>query len=54
MVATLSQYDLKTGMPKAVKNQAIANLLTQFPGEEEFSLDDEDLREAAMAEEVRE
>ena len=54
MVATLSQYDLKTGMPKAVKNQAIADLLTQFSGEEEFLLDDEDLREVAMAEEVRE
>ena len=54
MVATLSQYDLKAGMPKAVKNQAIADLLTQFSGEEEFSLDDEDLREVAMAEKVRE
>ena len=54
MVATLSQYDLKMGMPKAVKNQAIADLLTQFSGEEEFLLDDEDLREVAMAEEVRE
>ena len=33
---------------------AVADLLAQFPGEEEFPLDDEDLREAAMAEEVRE
>ena len=41
-------------MPKAVKSQAIADLLTQFAGEEEFPLDDEDLGEAAMAEEVRE
>ncbi|XP_030939274.1 uncharacterized protein LOC115964094 [Quercus lobata] len=42
------------GTPKAVKSQAIANLLAQFPGEEEFSLDDEVLGEVAMVEEVRE
>ena len=50
----LSQYDLKTGMPKAVKSQAIADLLAQFLGEEEFPLDDEVPEEVAMAEEVRE
>ena len=50
----LSQYDLKTRTPKAVKSQAIANLLAQFPGEEEFSLDDKVPREVEMAEEVRE
>ena len=37
-----------------VKSQAIANLLAQFPGEEEFSLDDKVPREVEMAEEVRE
>lgn len=36
----LSQYDLKVGTPKAVKSQAIADLLSQFLGEEEFPLDD--------------
>ena len=50
----LSQYDLKAGMPKAVKSQAIADLLAQFPGEEEFPLDDEVRGEVAMAEEVKE
>ena len=50
----LSQYDLKMGTPKAVKSQAIADLLAQFPGEEEFLLDDEDLGEVAMVEEFRE
>ena len=50
----LLQYDLRTGTPKAVKSQAIANLLAQFPREEEFPLDDEVLGEVAMAEEVRE
>ena len=50
----LSQYDLKTGTPKAVKSQAIVDLLAQFPREEEFPLDDEDPGEAAKAEEVRE
>ena len=49
----LSQYDLRTRTPKAVKNQAIADLLAQFPGEEEFSLDDEVPVEVAMTEEVR-
>ena len=40
-------------MPKVVKSQAIVDLLAQFPGEEEFPLDDEDLGEVAMAEEVK-
>ena len=50
----MSQYDLKAGTPKVVKSQAIAKLLAQFPGEEEFPLDDEVPREVAMAVEVRE
>ena len=50
----LSQYDLRMGMPKAVKSQAITDLLAQFPGEEEFSLDDEVPGEVAIAKEVRE
>ena len=33
-----------------MKSQAIANLLAQFPREEEFSLDDEVPREVAMTE----
>ena len=40
--------------PKAMKSQAIADLLAQFPREEEFPLDDEVPGEVAMAEEVRE
>ena len=50
----LSQYDLRMGTPRAVKSQAIADLLAQFPGEEEFPLDDEVPGEVAMAGEVRE
>ncbi|XP_075649891.1 uncharacterized protein LOC142620404 [Castanea sativa] len=50
----LSQYDLKAGMPKAVKSLAIVDLLAHLPGEEEFPLDDEVPWEVAMAEEVRE
>ncbi|XP_075654970.1 uncharacterized protein LOC142625158 [Castanea sativa] len=50
----LSRYDLKVGTPKVVKSQAIVDLLAQFPGEEEFPLDDEVLGEVAMAKEVRE
>ena len=42
------------GTPRAVKSQAIADLLAQFPREEEFPLDDGVLGEVAMAEEVRE
>ena len=49
----LSQYNLRTRIPRAVNSQAIANLLAQFPGEEEFPLDDEVPREVVMAEEVR-
>ena len=37
----LLQYDQKAGTPKAVKSQAIADLLAQFLGEEEFPLNDE-------------
>ena len=37
-----------------VKSQAIADLLAQFPGEEEFPLNDEILGEVVMAEEVKE
>ncbi|XP_050252357.1 uncharacterized protein LOC126698893 [Quercus robur] len=40
--------------PKEVKSQAIADLLAQFPREEEFPLDDEVPGEVVMAEEVRE
>ena len=50
----LSQYNLKAGMPKAVKSQTIIDLLAQFPGEEEFPLDGEVLGEVAMVEEVKE
>ena len=50
----MSQYDLKAGTPKVVKSQAIADLLAQFPTEEEFLLDDEVPGEVAMVEEVRE
>ena len=50
----LSQYNLRTGTPRAVKSQAIADLLAQFPREEEFPLDDEVPREVAMVEEDRE
>ena len=42
------------GTPRAVKSQAIADLLAQFPGEEEFPLGDEVPGEVAMAEEVKE
>ena len=41
-------------MPKAIKSQAIADLLAQFLGEVEFLLDDEVPGEVAIAEEVRE
>ena len=40
--------------PRTVKSQAITDLLAQFLGEEEFSLDDEVPGEVAMAKEVRE
>ena len=41
-------------MPKAIKSQTIADLLAQFPREEEFLLDDEVLGEVVMVEEVGE
>ena len=50
----LSQYDLRIRIPRAVKSQPIADLLAQFPGEEEFPLGDEVPGEVAIAEEVRE
>ena len=50
----LSQYYLKARMPKAVKSQSIADLLVQFPGEEEFPLDDEVLGEVAAFEVIEE
>ena len=50
----MSQYDLKAGAPKVVKSQAIADLLAQFLGEEEFPLEDKVPREVAMAKVVRE
>ena len=46
----LSQYDLKAGTPKAGKSQVIADLLAQFPREEEFLLNDKVPREVATAE----
>ena len=49
----LSQYDLKARTPKAVKSQAIADLLAQFLGKEEFPLDDEVPREVAITKVVR-
>ena len=45
---------MKARTPKAVKSQAITDLLAQFPGEEDFLLDDEVTREVAMVEVVRE
>lgn len=36
-------------MPKVIKSQAIVDLLAQFSGEEEFSLDDE-ISEEVVAE----
>ena len=36
-----------------MKSQVIADLLAQFPGEEEFPLDDEVPVEVAMIEEVK-
>ncbi|XP_075665532.1 uncharacterized protein LOC142635219 [Castanea sativa] len=50
----LSQYNLKVGTPKAVKSQAIVDLLAQFPEEEEFPLDDGVPGEVAAAKEVGE
>nr|XP_023919258.1 uncharacterized protein LOC112030827 [Quercus suber] len=46
----LSQYDIDLRTPKAVKSQAIADLLAQFPGKEESSLSEEIPGEVAVAE----
>ena len=45
---------MRTRTSRAVKSRAIADLLAQFPGEEEFPLDDEVPGEVAMAEDDRE
>ena len=50
----LSQYDLKAGTPKAVKSQAIIDLLAQFLGEEEFPLDDKVQGEVATTKVIEE
>ena len=49
----LSQYDIGLRIPKAVKSQAIANLLEQFPGEEESSLNEEIPSEVAVVDALR-
>ena len=46
----LSQYDIGLRTPKVVKSQAIADLLAQFPREEECSLSEEIPGEVAVAE----
>ena len=46
----VSQYDIGLRTSKAIKSQAIAVLLTQFPGEEECSLSEEILKEVVVAE----
>ena len=46
----LSQYNISLKTPKAIKSQAIADLLAQFPGEEECSLSEEILGEVAVVE----
>ena len=45
---------MKAGTPKAVKSQAITDLLAPFPGEEDFLLDDEVTREVAIIEVIKE
>ena len=45
---------MKVGTPKAVKSQAIVDQLAQYPGEEEFPVDDEVLGEVATAEVIEE
>ena len=45
----LSQYDIGLKTLKAVKSQAIADLLAQFPGKEEYSLSEEIPGEVAVA-----
>ena len=44
----LSQYDIGLRTPKAVKSQAIADLLAQFPGKEKSSLSEEILGEVVI------
>ena len=46
----LSQYDIGIITPKAVKSQAIADLLAQFPGKEEGPLSEEIPGEVAVTE----
>ena len=46
----LSQYDISLMTPKAVKSQAIADLLAYFPRKEEGSLSEEIPQEVAVAE----
>jgi hypothetical protein len=41
----LSQYEIITETPTAIKSQAIADLLAQFPGEDNSSISDEIPRE---------
>ncbi|XP_050281314.1 uncharacterized protein LOC126722212 [Quercus robur] len=48
------KYDLRMGTPRVVKSHTIADLLAQFPREEEFPLNDEVLGEVVMAKKVRE
>ena len=48
-LVSLSQYDIGLRTPKAVKSQAIADLLAQFPREEESSLSEEIPSEVAVA-----
>ena len=45
----LSQYNIGLKTHKAIKSQAIADLLTQFPREEECSLSEEMPREVVVA-----
>ena len=45
----LSQYDIGLRTPKAIKSQAIADLLPQFPGKKEGSLSKEIPGEVAVA-----
>ena len=46
----LSQYDIGIRTPKAIKSQAIADLLAQFPGNEEGPLSEEIPGEVAVTE----
>ena len=46
----LSQYDIDLRTLEAIKSQAIVDLLAQFPGEEESSLNEEILGEVPVAE----